>query len=346
METLELLGVALGLATLAGLNLYLTVFVTGLAVRMDWISLADKYQQLDILAEPAVLWVAGTLFVLEFFADKVPWVDSLWDSVHTIIRPVGGAMVAITVLGEVNPVYDVIVGLLGGGMALTSHAAKAGTRLLANASPEPFTNIGLSLGEDALVLGGLGLVVFQPLVALVLAVVAFGLAIWLVPKVVRRARVTLWFAWKWVGHLFGTRGSATVDGRALPMELAAEMRRIAGDDWVAELAVPCVAGRGTDLPKHAFGWALLGGGADSGTVYFARSGRPRPVVVPVELADCEVDLRRGWVSDRMRVKRVGGGVAQELRFDRSRREVAEELVERLRVGGAVAVREPLELAGV
>ncbi len=331
METLELLGVALGLATLAGLNLYLTVFVTGLAVRMDWIQLADKYQQLDILADPTVLWVSGTLLFLEFFADKVPWVDSLWDSVHTIIRPVGGAMVAITVLGEVNPAYDVIVGLLGGGMALTSHAAKAGTRLLVNASPEPFTNIGLSLGEDALVLGGLGLVAFQPVVALGLAVVAFGLAIWLIPKVIRRARVTLWFAWKWVGHLFGACDVKSVDARALPIDLAAEMRRVAGEDWTVALAMPCVAGKGTELPKHAFGWALLG---DAGTVYFARSGRPRPVVVPVELADCDVDLRRGWVSDRVRVKRVGGGVAQELRFDRSRRGAAEELVERLRRSGA------------
>ncbi len=333
----------MGLATLAGLNLYLTVFVTGLAVRMDWISLADKYEQLQILAEPSVLWVAGTLFFLEFFADKIPWVDSLWDSVHTIIRPVGGALVAITVLGEVNPVYDVIVGLLGGGMALTSHAAKAGTRLLVNASPEPFTNIGLSLGEDALVLGGLGLVAFQPVVALGLTVLAFGLAIWLVPKMVRRARVTLWFAWKWIGHVFGGEGSAAVDGRALPMELAAEMRRVAGNDWAAAMAVPCVAGKGTELPRHGFGWVLVGEGG--GTVYFAQSGQPRPLVVPLELVDCEVDLTRGWVSDRLRVKRVGGGVAQELRFDRSRRSVAEDLVERLR-GGAVTAREPLQLVGV
>lgn len=217
--------------------------------------------------------------------------------------------------------------------------------MLVNASPEPFTNIGLSLGEDALVLGGLGLVAFHPVAALGVSVVAFGLAIWLVPKVVRRARVTLWFAWKWVANLFGSRGSAAVDGRALPMELAAEMRRIAGVDWSAAVAVPCVAGRGTELPKHAFGWALLG--ADGGTVYFARSGRPRPVVVPVELTGCEVDLRRGWVSDRMRVKRGEGGVAQELRFDRSRRGAAEDLVDRLRGASGDAVgAEKLLLAGV
>lgn len=338
MGTLELLGTALGLATLAGLNLYLTVFVTGLAVRMDWIHLADKYDQLHILADPTILWVAGTLFVLEFFADKVPWVDSLWDSVHTIIRPIGGAMVAITVLGEVNPAYDVIVGLLGGGMALTAHAAKAGTRLLANASPEPFTNIGLSLGEDAVVLGGLGLVAFQPVIALALAVGAFGLACWLVPKLIVRARITLWFAWRWVAHLFGSRDGGTGSTAGLPAELAAEMRRVTGEDWTGGMAVPCVAGKGTEFPRHAFGWLLAGDG-DRETLYFARSGRPRPVVIPLGVAGGTCELRRGILSDRLRVRRAEGGVAQALLFDRSRRGQAETLAARLRDGVLVEAPE-------
>ncbi|MGC1479372.1 MAG: DUF4126 domain-containing protein [Chthoniobacterales bacterium] len=332
MGTLELLGTALGLATLAGLNLYLTVFVTGLAVRMDWIHLANKYEQLEILADPAVLWVAGTLFVLEFFADKVPWVDSLWDSVHTIIRPVGGAMVAITVLGDVHPAYDVIVGLLGGGMALTSHAAKAGTRLLANASPEPFSNIGLSLGEDAVVLGGLGLIAFQPVVALALAVAAFVLACWLVPKIVSRARVTLWFAWKWIAYLLGSRSAGPADANDLPTELALEMRRVTGEDWAGGLAIPAVAGKGTEFPKHAFGW-LLSSCDDNGTVYFARSGRPRPVVMPLEVSGSSCELRRGMISDRLSVRRADGGIAQTLHFDRSRREQAEALAVKLRGAG-------------
>ncbi len=341
MGTLELLGTALGLATLAGLNLYLTVFVTGLAVRMDWIHLADKYDQLQILADPAVLWVSGTLFVLEFFADKIPWVDSLWDSVHTIIRPVGGAMVAITVLGDANPVYDVIVGLLGGGMALTSHAAKAGTRLLVNASPEPFTNIGLSLGEDAVVLGGLGLVAFQPVVALVLAVGSFVLACWLVPKIITRARVTLWFAWRWIAHLLGARDGGTGGAQSLPTELAAEMRRVTGSDWTGGLAVPCVAGKGTEFPRHAFGW-LLASDSDSDTVYFARSGRPRPVVIPLGVADGTCELRQGILSDRVRIRRAEGGIAQALHFDRSRREQAAALADRMR-NGAIAEKTEAEL---
>jgi hypothetical protein len=91
METLQTLGIALGLASLAGLNLYLTVFATGLSIQQGWVTLAPQYQQLDILAHPAIIAIAGVLYLLQFFADKVPWVDSLWDGIHTVIRPVGGA---------------------------------------------------------------------------------------------------------------------------------------------------------------------------------------------------------------------------------------------------------------
>src|SRR5438094_859688 len=132
METLQLLGVALGLATLAGINLYLTVFVTGLAIRMEWIALAPQYHQLEILSDPVIIGIAGFLYFVEFFADKVPWVDSLWDAIHTVIRPVGGAFLAIRALGTPNPVFDVVIGLLAGGAALTTHSMKAGTRLLVN----------------------------------------------------------------------------------------------------------------------------------------------------------------------------------------------------------------------
>src|SRR6266550_419599 len=112
METLQTLGIALGLASLAGLNLYLTVFVTGLAIQQHWIDVAQTHPDLVILAHPAILVVSGALYLMQFFADKVPWVDSLWDAVHTVIRPVGGAFLAIRVLGTPDPVFDVIAALL------------------------------------------------------------------------------------------------------------------------------------------------------------------------------------------------------------------------------------------
>jgi len=112
VDQLKLLGVALGLACLAGLNLYLTVFVSGLAIHQHWIVLSPAYQSLAVLGEPVVLWISGTLFLFEIFADKIPWVDSAWDAVHTIIRPIGGALLAIRVLGQTNPTFDVVIALL------------------------------------------------------------------------------------------------------------------------------------------------------------------------------------------------------------------------------------------
>ena len=99
METLQLLGTALGLGALSGINLYLTVFATGLAIQQHWIVLAPQYSKLAVLGDPAVVLIAGVLYFLEFFADKIPWVDSLWDVLHTVIRPVGGALLASRVLG-------------------------------------------------------------------------------------------------------------------------------------------------------------------------------------------------------------------------------------------------------
>src|SRR2546428_9931661 len=154
MEKLSLLGVALGLACLAGINLYLTVFVTGLAIHFHLITLAAAYQSLEVLGEPVIIIISGILYLLEFFADKIPWLDSAWDAVHTVIRPIGGALLAVQVLGHPSPAFTVIVTLLAGGTSLVTHTAKAATCLATNTSPEPFSNIGLSLGEDAAVPGG------------------------------------------------------------------------------------------------------------------------------------------------------------------------------------------------
>src|ERR1700722_19895568 len=192
MEILETLGVALGLASLAGLNLYLTVFVTGLAIQQHWIDVSQTYPELAVLAHPAILIVSGVLYVLQFFADKVPWVDSLWDAVHTFIRPVGGAFLAIRVLGTPDPTVDVIAALLAGGVTFTTHRMKAGTRLIVNHSPEPFSNIALSFGEDAAVVGGLFLIKHDPILALIvfsLLLLAIG---YVGPKIFRGAKVQFW----------------------------------------------------------------------------------------------------------------------------------------------------------
>ena len=156
MDTLTTLGRIMGFSFSAGINLYATVAILGLASRYGWVDLPPQYRVFD---NNWIIGVALVLYVVEFFADKIPWLDSVWDAVHTVIRPIGGAAIAVATLGHASPVTQTMVALLGAGLATSTHLSKAGTRVLANASPEPFTNWALSLGEDLFVvaLGALAL---------------------------------------------------------------------------------------------------------------------------------------------------------------------------------------------
>jgi len=185
MNELHLLALALGVSALAGLNLYLTVLLSGMAMRWHWISLPPELASLEVLSHPAVIGVAGVLFLVEFVADKVPWVDTLWDAVHTVIRPLGAAWLSFGLVGSQDPAFAVVAALLGGGVALTTHTGKAGVRLLANASPEPLSNSVLSVTEDLVVIGGLYLIYRFPWVAAGVALALVLAVVWLVPKVVR-----------------------------------------------------------------------------------------------------------------------------------------------------------------
>jgi hypothetical protein len=192
VSVIDQLGVALGLATLAGVNLYLTVLVAGLAIRFDWVGLSGSYEQLSVLGNGWVLGVAGVMFVIQFFADKVPWLDSLWDAVHTVIRPAGGVLIALAALGKMDPAILTIGALLAGGASLATHGTKAGIRALLNLSPEPVSNSVASVTEDGLVLGGLGLIGLFPAVAfvvfLIIAVLCAAFAVWLWRKIFRRRK--------------------------------------------------------------------------------------------------------------------------------------------------------------
>lgn len=182
MEIFQQLGAALGLASLAGINLYLTTFVAGLAIRFNWIDLAADHSNLAMLGNDWVLGIAGVMMVIEFFADKIPWLDSGWDALHTILRPAGGVLLGMGALGEMDPKMLAIGGLLSGGASLTMHGAKAGTRLLINMSPEPVSNSIASVAEDGLVLGGLALTAFAPVVAFFVFVGLLVIAIYIIRK--------------------------------------------------------------------------------------------------------------------------------------------------------------------
>ena len=182
MGIIELLGLAGSVSLLSGWRLYLTVFVTGLAMRLEWISLPENLQMLDALANPWVLGISALGALAEFFADKILWLDSIWDGIHTLIRPLGGALLALAIVDAGDPAWQVVIFLLGGGAALMSHGAKAGARAMVNTSPEPVSNVVVSTGEDVATGGLLVLALANPVAALVIAVVMLLLCIVLVYK--------------------------------------------------------------------------------------------------------------------------------------------------------------------
>ncbi len=178
MGIVEILGLATSVSLLSGWRMYLTVFATGLAMYFGYLDLPENLKVLEALANPWVIGIAGTGAVAEFFADKVAWLDSIWDGLNTLIRPLGGAMLALAVVDAGDPVWQVIVFLLGGGAALASHATKATTRAAVNTSPEPFSNVVLSTTEDVVTGGLLALAFTNPIIAAAIAVVLLGLVIW------------------------------------------------------------------------------------------------------------------------------------------------------------------------
>lgn len=177
MTAAGILGLAASVSLLSGWRLYVCVFVTGLAMHFGWIAMPAHLHALDVLANPWVIAVAGVGAAAEFLADKVMWVDSAWDAVHTLIRPIGGALLALAIVDPADPKWQVIALLLGGGAAMLTHGAKAGTRALANASPEPVSNAVLSTGGDIATTGLLLAAFASPWAAAVVAILVLGVAL-------------------------------------------------------------------------------------------------------------------------------------------------------------------------
>lgn len=188
LDTLQLVSLAAALGWASGIRLYVVLFVVGLVGHFDWMALPSH---LDILSHPMVLAASGGMVVVEFVADKVPWFDSLWDGVHTFIRIPAGAALAAGVFGDSGAASAMAAAIIGGSLAAGSHVTKTGTRALANTSPEPFSNWGLSLTEDVAVGGGLLLALTQPWIFLALLLAVVLLMLWLMPKLWRAAQRVL-----------------------------------------------------------------------------------------------------------------------------------------------------------
>lgn len=196
LDTWQLLTIAAALGFASGLRLYAVLFIVGAAGRLGWIGLPAG---LEVLADPLVLSASGFMCAVEFFADKIPAVDTAWDAIHTLIRIPAGAALAAGVFGDQAPgALTLAAAILGGSLAAGSHLTKAGSRALINTSPEPFTNWAASFTEDVAVGGLLWLALAHPAAALAVLVLLVAAVIWLLPKVWRASRrvfrrIAAWF---------------------------------------------------------------------------------------------------------------------------------------------------------
>jgi hypothetical protein len=326
MERLHLLAAALGLSALAGLNLYLTVFATGVAIHFHWIALGPSYQSLAVLGDQIVLWISGILFVLEFFADKIPWIDSIWDVVHTVIRPLGAVLLAIQVVGHPSPTFTVIVALLAGTTALAAHTAKATTRLVSNTSPEPFSNIGLSLGEDAAVIGGLALIYHHPFIALAIIAAALGAFFYFAPRIGRATKVKLWLIWRKLNEPAGVRADET-----LPLDLPKSLAPVfSKHNLLSETiawAVRCVSGGGRRIPSNIFGALVATNEEPRKVTFVGRKGR-RDIAQTVELEGMTFTRESKFLAENLILSSDAGAKFRFI-FPRARAAQVNKVVETL-----------------
>ncbi len=195
MEAISIIAATMGVAWASGINLYAAVLMLGILGNTGSIDLPPG---LEVVESPGVMIAAGFMYCVEFVADKVPGVDTGWDAIHSFIRIPAGALLAAGTMSALSPEAELIGLLLGGTIAAGSHFTKAGTRVLVNTSPEPFSNIAVSLGEDFLVIMGLWTALNHPILFIVLLVTFIALVIWLAPKIWRGikrvfARIRSWF---------------------------------------------------------------------------------------------------------------------------------------------------------
>lgn len=179
---IQTIALTAGVSWASGINLYAVLLVLGLGGASGYVALPEDLQ---VLQNPMVIGAAGLMYCVEFFADKIPGVDNGWDAIHTFVRIPAGALLAAGAVGEVAPAMEMAAAIVGGGLAATTHATKAGSRVLINTSPEPFSNWGASLTEDVVVILGLWTALQHPTIFLILLVLFFLLAIWLLPKIWR-----------------------------------------------------------------------------------------------------------------------------------------------------------------
>lgn len=338
MNELETLCLALGLSTLAGLRLYLTVFLTSLSIHQGWLKLDPGYASLEILGSEAVLVVSGALLLLEFLADKVAGFDSVWDGIHTAVRPIGATLLALQVLGEWPPEAKVIAALCAGGVAFTVHSAKAGTRLLVQGSPEPFSNAALSTAEDVAAAGLFVLLIHEPVLAAVIFLALIGLCLWATPRAWRLLRARAWLLWH---RLTRSPRPAAVD---LPRHLSADHDLMVSEAlgaqaeivWAME-ALSSRPRRHRGLDGNRFGLLLATADQPRAIVFLSRK-LFRRVPVRIDLTGSQVTQETTFFSENLTLHHRGTRQRATFRFPRSEAAIVSRLAEELRArAGSIAV---------
>jgi hypothetical protein len=344
MSGIEYLGLALALATLAGVYLYLTAFMVGLAVRLEWPAFAET-AALDGFSNPAVMGVALVLFLVEFLVDKVPWADSLWDSIHTFIRPAGGALLALCALSPTAGGFaGAGVAVLAVSASLLAHSTKAGIRLRINTSPEPFSNIIASVIEDVLVACGFWLAGSSPGAALpvfVVVLVLFGIA---APKLYRSSMAVLWLIWR---KLRVPAGKAAAGSDELPTALASDDES-ALSEFLGNVAVEsvfaqfCVTGKVRGVPglaPHLRGHLVALKGRRGELYFVGRKGWRGRRALAIDIAGAAASHDSRFLSETIVISCTADKCLLNFHLHRGQSALAEALADYLQEGGDAVAEE-------
>lgn len=332
MPATHVLSLGLAVACLCGINLYLTVFLLGLSLRAGWLGM-EMFPGIHLLANPVVLTVVGLLYLLETVTDKVPMIDSFWDLLHSVIRPAGAVILALAVMGDAEPAYQVLAGIIAGVAGLSTHLAKTTLRLRINASPEVHTNILTSLGEDALVAGLFALTLRHPFSGLIACAALVVLILLLVPRLAASARASLFFMWRKLRLPGGAHATGAVE---IPARVTAEQDMLLAAETGMERhtvlwAVKCVTSRARGVAKlgrNQFGTLVAVREMPAGLVFLRRSLFSQSAV-RVPLQGCEVRHESGFVSEDLVIYSRQEKVHAVFRFTRAETAVVERLAEDL-----------------
>ena len=337
---LPLISLTLGISFLSGLNLYLVTFLTSLAVQQGWIDSA-LHPAVAALGHPAVLVLSLGFFLTEFIIDKIPWVDSLWDSVHTVVRPVGAGMLSFIILRDAGLTSDsttAILAGLGGVIALSTHLTKSAVRLLLNASPEPFSNILASLAEDITVACLLLLLFKAPVTGFAACLVLLAGTWMVLPHLLRILKTSLWLMWK---KFTAVRSAPLPPDGVLPNALTIRQEKqlydlleteASGVAPAAAWAVPCITGKIRQFPSlraHRFGTLVLPA-QHPGTLAFLQRGWLRHDAVSLSLAGCTVRHETTILSENLVIHHAVDGPQVVFRFIRGEALLVADLVADLR----------------